>query len=296
MSLAGARVLVTGGSGFVGGHAMRALAAAGANAVTFGRRPSPGGHVGDVTDADAVAAAVRGADLVVHLATSPGYRAEQDPLHDARVNAIGTLNVLRAARDHGARVLYASTSHVYGATGTVDEDAPTRPVTLYGASKLAGESYCGVFHGAHGVATTVLRFPVLYGLPAQGVPPPNIVEVFTARALAGEPLTLDGGPDAEIDLLEVGEAARAIVAALSAAHASGRTYNVGGGGMTLGEVARAVVHAAGSRSEIRDGPARAAAPLPVLDARRAAAELGFTPGRAGTGSIARYVRARMGGT
>lgn len=289
------RVLVTGGGGFVGQHAVRALTEAGALPVVFGRRPQPGGIVGDVTDLDAAVSAGKDVAAVVHLAASPGYRAEEDPRHDVTVNTIGTLNVLRAARAHDLRVVYASTSHVYGVTGVVSEEAPTRPASLYGASKLAGEAYCGVFHRAYGVATTVLRFPVLFGAPVSGSPPPNVVEVFTARALAKESITLDGTANAPVDLLDVEDAAEAIVLALTSPTAIGRTYNIGSGrALSLGQLADLVKRQSSSGSPVSVVPARPAALLPVLDVRRAERELGFLPGVETEDGVARYVNWRLG--
>lgn len=293
MSLRGTRVLVTGGRGFVGGHTMRVLAESGARPVAFGRRASAGAIAGDVTDPEAVMSATADVDAVVHLAVSPGYRAEADARHDAAVNALGTLNVLQAARARALRVVYTSTSHVYGTSGVVSEEDPTRPTTLYGASKLAGESYCGVFNRSHGVATTILRFPVLFGVPASGPPPPNVVEVFTSRALANEPILLEGGGQVVVDLLDVQDAAASIALALAVPVAIGRTYNIGTGrALSLGELAAIVVREAVSRSPVRDGPPRAATPLPVLNTRRAVEELGFRPRVAPPDGVSGYVRQR----
>ncbi len=295
MRLAGARVLVTGSSGFLGRHVVRALAEKACDAVPFGRRPPLGGIVGDVREPRALEVAAVGTDAVIHLAASPVYSSELDPVRDAAVNILGTLNVLRCARARGLFVVFASSARVYG-TGlaVAAEDAPLRPRTPYGASKLAAEEYTRLYHRAYGVPTTVLRFSILFGVPLEGEPPPNVVTTLTERAVSGEPLVLFGSPDRLIDLLEVERAADAVTRALEEPSTSGETYNVGSGqSLSLGALAELILAEVGSSSPIRVEALSGAEPLPVLDIGKASRTFGLTAASPRDG-IARYVRWREG--
>ncbi|MBI4349625.1 MAG: NAD-dependent epimerase/dehydratase family protein [Elusimicrobia bacterium] len=287
---------MTGGSGFLGGHVVDDLRLRGATAVPFARTPLPGGIVGDIRVFEQLREAVRATDAVVHLAASPGYRAAGDPAWDAEVNVLGTLNVLRAvAEDGGSRLVHASTSHVYApADGLVSEDGRLGPVTLYGASKLAAETYVRMFGAAHGVGWTILRFPSVFGAPLAGAPPPNVVTRLTERALQDRPLVLTGAFDRPLDLVEVRDAAGAILLALGEDRAVGRTYNVAvADRLRLRDLAETVIRALGSRSTVEPGAHDEGARPPLLDGALAAGDLGFAarmPTREGVEAFARSMR------
>lgn len=203
-----------------------------------------------------------------------------EPLWDAEVNILGTLNVLRAARESGRlRVIHASTAHVYArADGPVSEEAPTRPTTIYGAGKLAAEHYVITFHLAYGVPAIILRFPTLYGPAVRGSVPPNVVARFTQQALAGKTLVLRAPPHHPLDLLHVTDAAEAVSIALEEERAVGEIYNIGGGEPTsLGEIAAIIVRETVSRSAVRVDVSDDGVPSPVLDVRKARRELRFRP-------------------
>jgi UDP-glucose 4-epimerase len=223
------RVLVTGGSGFIGSHVVDKLLAAGHEPVVFDLRPSPHHDpdevptiVGDLLDRGSLEAAMDGCGAVIHLAAAAdvGIVAEQ-PEESERVNARGTLAVLEAARSTGiGRVIYGSTIWAYGdsgdgnGNGVIDEDTLLGlPRHLYTASKVAGEMYCTSYAELYDVSCTILRFGIPYG------------PIFVRKALAGEPLTIAGDGSQGRRFVYVEDLAEGVVKALDHA-AEDRVYNL----------------------------------------------------------------------
>ncbi len=293
------RVLVTGGSGFIGSHVVDRLIAAGHQPHIFDVRPSPyhpadevPATLGDVCDIAALTRAMKGCDAVMHLAAAADVgEVAQAPVASEELNARGTLSVLQAARDASvARVAYASTIWVYSdvEADTVDEDTPLIPPGhLYTATKLAGELYCRSYAELYGLQYTILRFGIPYGPRAR---PAAVVPSFVGRALAGEPLTLAGTGEQSRRFVYVEDLAEgAVVAGLSPA-AVNRTYNlVGGEDTTIREIAEAVRDLVGGveivRTEGRAGDFRGA----EVSGARAEAELGWRPRTSFAEGLGRYV-------
>src|SRR6202030_1081797 len=117
---------------------------------------------GDIQSYERVNNAVAGCEVVFHEAALPSVpRSIQDPLTSNASNVIGTLNVLLAARDNDVRrVIFASSSSVYGATAPLpkQESQTPLPISPYGVAKLAGEGYCRSFHAVYGLETVALRY------------------------------------------------------------------------------------------------------------------------------------------
>jgi UDP-glucose 4-epimerase len=193
------RVLVTGGSGFIGSHVVDALRTAGHDPLIYDLRKSP--HhadvpcvTGDLCELDKLASALEGCDAVLHLAAAADVNEVlAEPVEAERRNARGTLHVLEAARRAGVgRVVYASTIWAYSDTPAERHEeslALHPPAHLYTATKLAGELYCHAYGQLYGVEHTILRFGIPYGPRAR---PAAVVPTFVAKALAGEPLTIAG--------------------------------------------------------------------------------------------------------
>jgi UDP-glucose 4-epimerase len=201
-------VLVTGGAGFIGANLCRALAEKPATRVTIlddlstGSRDNLAGvdvelTEGSLLDLSVVDALVEDADVVVHLAARKSVPFSLvDPVSTHEVNATGTINVLEAARRIGDRhVVVASSSSVYGAHPALptSEDQVTRPVSPYGASKLAGETYALAYAQSFSLPVLALRFFNVFGplQPADHVYA-AVVPRFVAAALAGRPLEVHG--------------------------------------------------------------------------------------------------------
>ncbi|MBZ0288225.1 MAG: NAD-dependent epimerase/dehydratase family protein, partial [Anaerolineae bacterium] len=200
--------VVTGGAGFIGSHLVERLLADGhrvrvVDNLSTGKRENLA-HLSDyefhrvsITDRDALLPIFRGADYVLHQAALPSVpRSVENPLETHEQCATGTLNVLLAARDAGVqRVIYAASSSAYGEVESdfKDETMPPRPMSPYGAAKLAGEYYCQVFTACYGLETVALRYFNVFG-PRQD--PTSryaaVIPLFMMAMLRGERPTIYG--------------------------------------------------------------------------------------------------------
>ena len=238
-------VLVTGGAGFIGSNLVHALAGAGERVrvlddFSTGRAENlagAGGRVevleGDVRDQERVRSAVAGVEVVYHLAALPSVaRSVADPRASHSVNVEGTLNVLLAAREAGARrVVYASSSSVYGDTPVLPkhEQMPVSPRSPYAAAKLAGEAYCRALACVYPIETVSLRFFNVFG-PRQDPASQYaaVVPRFVTRLLAGQPAEITGDGRQTRDFTYVANAVEACrLAATAGPQASGEALNVG---------------------------------------------------------------------
>jgi UDP-glucose 4-epimerase len=292
------RVLVTGGSGFIGSHVLDRLVEAGCHPRNFDLRPSP--HhapgeietvIGDLLDLDALTRATEGCEMVVHLAAAADVAVvAREPRSAEEVNARGTLNVLEAGRAAGVRrVVYGSTIWVYGSVpnGAVDEEtALALPTHLYTATKLAGEMYCRSYHELYGLEYTILRFGIPYGPRAR---PAAVIPAFVDKALAGEALTIAGDGRQSRRLIYVEDLAEGVVRALEPGGAN-RTFNlVTDETVTVLDIARTVRALVGD-VEVVHVPSRAADFRGIdVSGVRASAELGWSPATPFQAGVRRYL-------
>lgn len=192
------KIAVTGGTGFIGRAVVAALAAAGHKVTVVARTVAavPGATrvvTGDVADR-AIGAALGDAGAIVHLAAlADASRSATDPVGYTTVNALGTLNVLEAARQRGAGVVFASSQRVYEPWhGPLSEhSSPIAPTTVYGWGKLAAEHWVTMYAQTYGVPTATLRLFSVYG-PGQrmGGGVSGVVAIFGERALRGQDLAV----------------------------------------------------------------------------------------------------------
>ncbi len=201
------RALVTGGCGFIGRHLVRALAAQGKEVVVVDNMSSsrvscpPEAQLvrADVRDRDQIGEALRGADIVFHLAANAnGTFSIADPRWDFEINSGGTFNVVEAALAAGVqRFVFVSSASAYGTPQRVPmaEDHPLRPFLPYGASKLAGELTCLSFLATFGLPCVIGRPFCVYG-PGEN-PESALVEVsrYLRWHLRGEPIQVVGDLD-----------------------------------------------------------------------------------------------------
>lgn len=291
------KALVTGGAGFIGSHVVDKLHEAGHDArildlVRSPYHPEVETVAGDLCEPAVAEAALDGCDAVLHLAAVADVDAvAKDPTLTDRVNTRGTQVLLEAARHAGVgRFVYASTIWVYGdAAGpeALDEDTPLGlPKHFYTATKIAGEMYTASYGELYGLEWTILRFGIPYGPRAR---PTAVVPAFTAKALAGQPLTIAGDGTQSRRFVYVEDLADGVVAAL-VPRAANRVYNlVGRENTSVRAIARAVrdvvgdvpiEHVDGRAGDLRGGNVSGA---------RAAEELGWEPRTSFADGVRRYV-------
>jgi UDP-glucose 4-epimerase len=284
------RVVVSGGAGFIGIHTVRRLAAEGQAVLVIDDlrhacgEPLPGEvdqEALDLTTPAAAAAVVRfRPDVIVHLAAQGGVsRSLRDPAGDAVVNVVGTVALLKAATDSRCpRFVFASSGGaIYGHARRLPtaESATPRPLSPYGAAKLAAEAYLGMFQRTMHISTIALRYSNVYGPFQDGTGEAGVVAITATRLIAGLPPEIRGDGQQTRDFVFVEDVADANLRAMSST-AQG-VLNIGTGIATsVRRVADELMKAAGHHGEMQFVPAREGEVRhTALDTRRAAARLGW---------------------
>src|SRR5579884_4309782 len=298
------RVLVTGGSGFIGSHVVDKLRARGHEPVIYDLRPSPwhpphGANavetvLGSITDREALERALVTCDAVAHLAAVADVNdVHAEPEDAERVNARGTVAVLEACRRAEVkRVVYASTIWVYSDCEPehVDEDTLLPPPShLYTSTKLAGELYCKSYQELYGIDYTILRFGIPYGPRAREA---AVIPAFVNKAFKGEPLTLAGDGLQSRRFVYVEDLADGVALGLDEV-ARNRVYNLASDeNVTIKQIAAIVQERVGN-TEIVHTPARPGDfGGKVVSSERARLELGWTAATPFHEGVRRYVRWR----
>ena len=294
------RILVTGAAGFIGSNLVDRLLeddheVVGIDNLSRGTRANlPDSELGagrgfsfveaDLTDPRfAGTVADSDVEVICHLAAQIDVRVSvQDPVEDARLNVLGTINVLEAARSAGVRkVVFASSGgSIYGepAQLPVDETAPVNPLSPYAASKVSGEVYLSMYHELYGLETTALALSNVYGPRQDPFGEAGVVAIFGNALLRGRPAVIYGDGSAVRDYVYVDDVTDAFVRAVGDL-GDGRRFNIGTGvGTTVRELHTAVAAAADAPdepvlSDARLGELQAI----VLDVRAARDRLGWMP-------------------
>lgn len=286
------RVLVTGGSGFIGGHLCEALSRDGFEPVVLdvvaprtgsfefhqGAVSDLGGRLGDLVD---------GVEAIYHLAwTTTPQSASDAPISDVESNIIGSLGLLDTLvrRPTRPRLIFLSSGGaVYGPahTASIAEDHPTFPVNAYGVSKLAFEHYLRLYRHLHRLEYLVFRPSNPYGERQNPNANQGAVAVFLGKIAAGRPITIWGDGQVVRDYLYIGDLADGLARAMHYVPDSddSRVFNVGSGeGTTLRELIAAMERVTGIAPEVVfTEPRKTDSSRVVLDIRRMAKEMGWTP-------------------
>jgi UDP-glucose 4-epimerase len=296
------RVLVTGGAGFIGSHVADRFLAEG-HTVTIidnlssGRRENlptrASFHELDVRSPEA-AELVRtgGFDVITHLAAQIDVRKSvDDPVLDAEINIVGSLNLLEAVRAGGrmptTRVVFTSTGGaIYGdaAIPPHTEEVPKEPDSPYAIAKHSVEQYLSYYGRIHGLRAVSVRFSNVYGPRQDPHGEAGVVAIFCGRVLAGVPLTVFGDGNQTRDYVYVGDVAEAMLRAAEyhppkSAGMNARAFNIGTGVPTsVVDLASALMEAAGRSVPVEFAPARPGElQESSLTIDKAAAELGWRP-------------------
>jgi UDP-glucose 4-epimerase len=222
------KVLVTGGLGFIGSHVVDRLVREGIETVivdnlsgasgSFYRNPSALLYPLDIRDEtlDEVFSREK-PNAVIHLAAQIDVRESQrNPLFDANVNIVGTLNVLRMCEAHQVeKIVYASSAAVYGNPEylSIDEKHPLNPESCYGVSKSVPESYIRMFASMHGLKYTILRLANVYGPRQNSHGEAGVVSIFLDRMKQGKEPVIYGDGEQTRDFVYVEDVAQAFVEA-----------------------------------------------------------------------------------
>lgn len=261
------KAVVTGGAGFIGAHLVEGLANRGYQVIILddfstGKKENidpllENKYVelieGSVTDLSLLQRLFQGVDTVFHLAAVPSVpRSIQNPQVSHEVNVTGTLNVLLAARDNRiGKVIYASSSSVYGDTPTLPkkETMPPNPQSPYAVTKLTGEYYCQVFHKVYALPTACLRYFNVYGTRQD----PNsqyaaVVPQFIKRISEGNPPIIFGDGEQTRDFTFVKDVVEANI--LAAESEQTGIFNIGRGErVSINQLARLISQLMGKNIE-----------------------------------------------
>jgi UDP-glucose 4-epimerase len=244
MAIRETRVLVTGGAGFIGSSITRALAPDNHVRVfddfSTGKKENvPGTRnidvvKGDLRDASAVSAAVKGSGIVFHEGANVRIPASvKDPQMDAEINIKGTLNVLEACRKQDvSSLVFASSSALYGNPKKipVSEGHMPCPASPYALSKMSAEGYVRLYHELYGMRTVSLRYFNVYG-PRQNADSPysGVISIFMKNLAEGRKLTVFGDGNQTRDFVSVSDVVSANLLAAESAKAAGMAINIGTG-------------------------------------------------------------------
>ncbi len=287
------KVLVTGGAGFIGSNLVAELLKEGNEVTVFDNfstgywsnvEPFPAVRVikGDVRDENAVWKAVKGCEVIFHLAASVGNKRSIDnPADDAAINVIGTINVIEAARRLNVRkIVVSSSAGIFGELKNlpIREDHPVEPDSPYGCTKLCEEKLALVYSKLYPLEVVCLRYFNVYGPNQRYDAYGNAIPIFVFRMLRGETLYIYGDGEQTRDFVHVVDVVRANLLAGSADGVSGAFNIASGKSVTVNKLVRLITsnsnhdcrveYTARRLGDVRDS---------LADISMAAKTFGYTP-------------------
>ena len=291
------RVLVTGGAGFIGSHLVDRLLKEDFDVVVLDNLSS--GHIrnikhhigkrgfqfikGDVRNRELVNKLVKEIDVIFHLAAIVSVpQSVRNPILVNEVNVSGTLNLLEAARKSKVkRFIFASSCAVYGDPQSlpIKEESPLRPISPYGSSKLAAETYVQVFHKVYGLKTVCLRYFNVYGPRQSEGRYSGVISHFLRALRENKPLKIYGDGRQTRDFVHVYDVVEANILALKERKAVGECFNIATGNpVTIEDLAKKFMAIFGKKTKIvylkpRKGDIRHS----YADISKAVEKLGYKP-------------------
>lgn len=301
------KVLITGGAGFIGSNLAKYFLKEGVAVVILdnlstGTRENIPDHrdltfvKGDILDTKVLEHAIAGCDRVCHLAAAVGnVRSIETPEQDSRINVLGTLSVLDAARKTGIRkFVYSSSAAIFGEPMALplDEEHPLAPDSPYGVSKLAGELHARCYAKLYDMDVICLRYFNVYGPNQRFDAYGNVIPIFATKKRKGEPFTIYGDGEQTRDFVHVEDVAQANFLAATRSNVSG-TYNIGSGlSITVNQLAN-IMNEAGEESAVkvkymdaRKGEVKHS----LADIGKARKKLGYAPARELESGLADYMK------
>lgn len=287
------KILITGGAGFQGSHLTKHFLKAGHQLSvlnTYSERAEKALEAfrneihciwGSVTDAEIVSKSVRGMDVVFHLAARVNVdESIDDPWSVIDVNIRGTYNVLQAVRQHGSRMIHASTCEVYGAPypgeERINEQHEMRPYSPYAASKAGADRLCFSYYKTFGTPVTIVRPFNIYGERQKEGKGGAVIAIFVQRALDEQPLIVTGNGQQTRDYMHVSDLVQAYDLVFRHPELQGQAINFGSGiEVSIRDIAQHISKAMGVRVEY--GLERPGEVDRFLADTTVAAGLGFKP-------------------
>ncbi|MFA6260434.1 MAG: NAD-dependent epimerase/dehydratase family protein [Bacteroidia bacterium] len=252
------KIVVTGGAGFIGSHIVESLVYLGHEVTVFdnfytGRRENLSNVIddiriieGDIMNVEALRNVFKNVDIVSHQAAQLEiFRSTDEPLFDLELNTIGTLNVLKAAKDVGvSKIVNASSACIYGQVeGVTSEEHYPRPNWAYGVSKLAAEKYCDIYSDYFQLPVVNLRYGITFGEREWYR---RVLTIMCKRVINGQEPVVFGDGSQVRDFIYVKDLVEFHNTVLKSEKANGRSYNVGTGiGTSIKDLALKVVEASG---------------------------------------------------
>ena len=254
----GREVVVTGGAGFIGSNLCKKLVELGAKVTVFDNLYS--GNIErlqdlidnglkfvqkDIRDTTAIQEATKNCKTIFHLAAQTSVPFSMDnPQEDSEINVLGTLSVLEAARKAGARVVFASSSAVYGnpEQRPTSEKVEPNPIAFYGLTKLLGEHYCRFYHKTYGLEVVMFRIYNVYGPDCHGA----IYDFLNKLKKNPHKLEVLGTGKQSRDFVYVDDMVDALLRAAITPEASGQEFNIGTGStISVAELAKMIIEILG---------------------------------------------------
>lgn len=294
------RILITGGAGFIGHHLMDHLKSqrpehevrAIDNFFHPCKAPHDGVEYADIRYYEQIEKHVEWADIIFHLAAQIHVDRSIDfPGETIDINVTGTKNILEAVRKYDKKMIFASTSEVYGTAlmPLISEDHPLNGQSPYAASKIAGDRLCKAYHDTFGTRVIILRNFNVFGEWQNDTSYGSVISIFTRQALKHAPLTIFGDGTQERDYMHVKDAVRAYTACLWLEE-YGVPLNMGSGkAIQIGELARLIWEITASKSAILFAAPRKGEVMRLCADITKARSLGIIPETNFSNDLAKYI-------